>query len=161
MRNKIWLLVSTCILVACTSKLLVHRYEHTRPEGWVRSDTIRFEIPEVPATAHYLISAGLRIDNKFPYQDLWIIMETRLEEPHLILHDTIDYAVTDEKGIPLGDGINKRQQERPVRSLTLHKGQHGEVRFYHIMTREEVPGITDVGLTLEAISPSVNTQKYK
>lgn len=161
MRNKFLLFFCTCLLVACTDDMLVHRYKHTRPEGWVRSDTIEFSIPEVRRTGHYLMSACLRLGNKFPYQGLWVIMETHLENPHLVLRDTIDYTTSDEKGLPLGTGINKQVIERPVRSLTLHEGQHGKVKFYHIMTREEIPGITDVGLTLETISSSVNAQENK
>lgn len=107
------------------------------------------------------MSAGLRIDYKFPYKSLWIVMETHLENPDLTLLDTINYTVSDEKGIPLGFGITKKQQERPVRTVNLHKGQYGEVRFYHIMTREEIPGISEIGLALKSVTSSVDPKKNK
>ncbi len=73
-------------------------------------------------------------------------MERKFHEPEFSCRDTIEINLTDSNGLQLGTGNCMLQREVPAIRFTMQKGQHGMLRLYHVMIREAVPGIRDMGL---------------
>ena len=149
MRTKTLLLSMIVMIVACTQSTIYHHYEPIDDNGWSRTDTIQYELPTVPEDGDYHISLGLRYNELFPYQGLWIVAETSLHHPTASYLDTLYFRTTDEDGRPTGKGLSLVQADTLLTTLHMPKGQKGQVCLRHIMIREVLPGIKDIGVKLE------------
>ena len=63
--------------------------------------------------------------------------------------DTLDISLIDIDGSPKGKGVNHYQYNIPLNSISLLAGETLYVSIRHNMKRENLPGISDIGLTLE------------
>lgn len=142
-----WLL--GLLLVGCTDSVLVHRYEPVSDRGWVRTDTLCFFLPSASQTGDYILSLGMRHTSVFPYEGIWVVVETQLHRPSALLTDTLYFQAYDDQGVSLSQGVNLLQREVPLRCLHLRCGQSGTVRLRHIMTRETIPAIREMGIRME------------
>lgn len=70
-----------------------------------------------------------------------------LDRAHRVSADTVEFRFD----IPDRDatGIVVRQYNMPVRVLSLLKGQTAHITLRHIMRLQTLPGISDIGITLE------------
>ncbi len=155
------LVVVVLLVVACTGNTAYHHYEHVRGSGWRQSDTLHFRLPEATRSGHYPRQVGLRYGNAFPYEGVWMVVETRLHHPSRLLRDTLYFRTSDDNGQSMGDGINLEQHEVAIGPLYLSRGQQAEVAIYHIMHREIIPNILDVGLKLTRPNPDRNLPALK
>jgi gliding motility-associated lipoprotein GldH len=92
------------------------------------------------------VQIGLRVTNNYPYEGLVLEVEQKFQHPYSHRADTIKYMLTDESGDFTENGINYYQYESQSIPLDLKKGQTGEIRIRHLMHREVLPGIMDVGV---------------
>ena len=136
------------LFASCTDGVLVHRYLPVGEDGWARTDTLSFPLPAISHEADYTIQLGMRYGNLFPYEGIWVVVETRLHHPTSLRRDTISLVVTDEDGHTLGQGVTLNQREVALTTLHLKKDQEGTLRLYHIMRREVIPHITDMGICI-------------
>ena len=151
MKRTLMLFMVLMAVLSCSyeSATLYHEYQSTKRGGWSATDTLRFQIPRVRETAEYSFSIGMRLHHTFPYKGLWIVSETRLKNPDVVLRDTILFRTTQDDGMPKGKGVNLQQDEQEYAIFELYRGQTGEVCFYHAMTREVIPAVINVGLKVE------------
>ena len=134
------------LLTACIDRsILVHSYAHVGAEGWSRSDTLTFDLPQTHDDRDCELNVGLRITNRYPYTSLWIVIDEQWEG-RSVRTDTVEYQLIDSMGDFSGRGVNIYQYERPLRRITLHGGEQGRIRLYHIMSRENLPHITEAGI---------------
>lgn len=134
------------LTVACRRTTLMHHYEHVSSEGWARTDTLRFRLPEVRDSGDYLLDLGMRYTATFPYRGVWVVAETHLCGNSVARRDTLYFAMTDETGAPVTEGVNLLQHESPLTTLYLCEGDSPQIHIRHIMNRELIPGIREVGL---------------
>ena len=126
---------------------LVHEYRGVRgDEGWNVRDTIRIPVPPVPADGDYGLSVGMRVTNGFSWEGVWVEAELTVDTPRVCHVDTLFVRVYDEQARPQAEGVNLLQVEVPApKSISLKAGQKGSLRLRHLMRRETLPFITDVG----------------
>lgn len=148
MRKAIWGIMCL-VAISCTKGTLIHRYEPVSLHGWERTDTLCYDIPKVAQQQEYLLNVGLRYDNNFPYNGIWIVVEGNMEEPSAHWCDTLHLRTADDNGIALGHGVALVQMSVPLKTIRLEEGQHGHLRVWHIMHREVIPSIREVGIKLE------------
>lgn len=143
-----------CLATGCTrhNDTLLYNYQRTADEaGWARTDTLLFPLQPVPATATYSLDVGLRMRPNFPYQGLTFVLELSLQNPQVVLKDTIQFSVADSAGTRLpGQGHSLITYEKHALNLHLFRGQRGSLRLYHLMAQSPLPAITDVGVKLKA-----------
>ncbi len=125
-----------------------HHYMSPAGRGWSGGDTLRFHVPPVSRTGYYALSLGMRLGIDFPYEGVWVAVETSLTSPDSLLVDTLYFRAIKKGGRPQGSGINMSQDEQPFDSLRLLGGQGAEIRVYHLMSREVLPAVLDVGLLI-------------
>ncbi len=128
---------------------LVHHYMSPSGMGWSTTDTLLFSVPPTRETGYYNFSLGMRLGVSFPYAGVWIGAQTRLHNPDSIACDTLYFVTMKKGGMPQGSGISLQQDEQPLTSMRLLAGQSAEVFVYHIMRREVLPAVLDVGLLVE------------
>ena len=147
MNSNVHKLILACFLLsACNSQdTLLHTYSHVGTEGWNRSDTLYFDLPQVQTDQDCLLNVGLRLTNRYPYTSLWLVIDEQWDG-HSVQTDTMEYLFIDSLGDFSGRGVNIYQYEKPIRRLTLHGNAQGRLRLYHIMNRETIPNVTEVGV---------------
>ena len=140
------------ILASCTNGTLVHQYETVDNDGWVRADTIYFDLPAATETGDYGLSVAMRYANSFPYEGIWIIAEGKMKKPTTHWRDTLYFRMADNEGIPMGHGVVVMQNDTLVRTMHMQKGQNGSLRIWHIMRREVMPSVREVGIKVKRVN---------
>ncbi len=123
-----------------------HNYRSTPLEGWPKTDTLCFALPPLDSTRTYHLTVAVRSARHYPYRNLWLVVE---QSDTLGLHrhrDTLNCTLIAPDGAS-PSGITLHQHEFPVPTPLLHP-QGSTLRIYHLMQREALPGISDVGLHL-------------
>ncbi len=145
----------TMVLAGCDKaghmhRTLLHSYQRVSgTTGWHANDTIVVALPPLTENGRWDFSAGVRARTDFPYQGLWMVAETRLQKPQAIVRDTFYFRLTDPRGEPLTTGVNLMQREQlVVQGRPFFRGQKGEIRIFHLMRREKLPGIIDIGVKM-------------
>lgn len=149
MRSK---LLSLCLislyLASCQQDTLMHEYKHIHQDGWGKTDTLSFHIPPAKNAGDYGMYVGLRINHQFPYEALWFVVEASLSGTDIVQRDTIKYTLTENGKTLSGNGLNLLQYEQYAMKMSLQEGQEGDVRIYHVMSKERLPHLVDVGICI-------------
>ena len=124
----------------------MHSYQPLEGNFWDRADTIVFNLPALTTEDDCSVLIGLRVTNSYPYEWLMLEVEQNYQNPVGHRVDTIKYQLTDDSGDFTAKGINYFQYESRSLPLDLKKGQTGELRIRHLMRRETLSGIMDVGV---------------
>lgn len=136
-------------LSACNRKLVYDRYASTPISGWEKNDTLSFDIRPVSGTDTYYMWLGLRTSEDYPFTAVTLIVEQHIYPKDTIVNDTVKCQITDRHGNASGSGVNFLQYRFPVNSLQLQDGDSIHIRVRHDMKREILPGISDVGISLQ------------
>ena len=149
MCRPLFFLLIGLFLYSCTGNTLYHSYQSLPAEGWDRSDTIRFDVPETRRGINGSLFIGLRTVAHIGFRDIVLAVEQYDDAGMVCRCDTIRYPLTDEEGNALTKGVNTRQYETQQLPLRIRKGQSGSIRIHHLMRREMISGITEVGIRIE------------
>jgi gliding motility-associated lipoprotein GldH len=136
-------------LMSCGQRTVLHVYKSVPLEGWEKNDSLIFPVDSLPRTCRYDLSIGLRTASSYPYQEVWLIVDTRLQRPRYEHSDTVRCQLVNAKGDTRGRGVSISQYAFPVDSKYLLRGQRGQIRVHHMMKREILPGISDVGIRMD------------
>ena len=136
-------------LSSCTGNTLYHSYQSLPAEGWDRSDTIRFDVPEAKQGINGSLFIGLRTVAHIGFRDIVLAVEQCDDAGKVCRCDTIRYPLTDEEGNALTKGVNTHQYETQQLPFRMRKGQSGSICIHHLMRREMISGITEVGVRIE------------
>lgn len=136
------------LLVGCDNRTVYNHYEHTPVTGWERNDTLKFEVEAVEADGTYSEEIGLRINNSYPFMGLTLIVEQTRLPGGKERTDTLSCQLIRENGIAIGKGMSHYQYLFPLKPLHLHEGDRLRIAIHHIMKREILPGISDVGIQI-------------
>ena len=150
--EKFWgaLLLLCCAFVLCScNRPALYEYQAVSHDGWLSTDTLRYELKGVPHDGWYSLTLGVRYDDTYAYDDLWLVVERRLGD-HSRLRDTLHMtALQDTVGWqPRGSVLHEHEE---MAAATRFTTQQMPVRLlvYHIMQRQRLTGIVDVGLKVE------------
>ena len=143
-------LVLALLVCGCErEKTVCFEYCHTPIEGWEQHNVLSFKLDTVKQSGDYSLDVSLRTTSAYPFQSLWLLVKTQLVAPVASTEDTLVCVLTDKQGIHSGHGISFYQNDYLVTNLKLHRGQSGNITVSHIMRRNILPGISDVGVTVK------------
>lgn len=153
-RNSGWLILSVMLIAilitACTQKTVYHHYQHISAEGWERQDVMDFQIAPIKTSGNYQEEIGVRMQQNFPFTSMSVLVQQTIYPSMEYHYDTLECHFMDQQGRIMGNGISYYQYDFPLKTIALKEGDSLAVSIYHIMKRETLPGITDVGLKLVA-----------
>lgn len=150
----------------CNRSRVYSRYCHIGKEGWERTDTMRYMAhvnPLFPYTSQKEREtlAGkkaicqtwveLRVHGEYPYQNIALAVKQCVYPQKLQWCDTLSCSLVNERGVFSGNGVGALQYRFPLRRMELTDTDSIEVRISHIMKKETLHGILDVGFSLERV----------
>ena len=149
-RSSTFALVAVSLSMAsCIENTLLHSYKAVPTDGWRRDDTICFFVPQREEELSSTLTIGLRTKTDIGMRDVVLAVEQYDSTATICHRDTVRYPLTDGEGDALVGGVNTHQYE--AQQLTLHTAcsRKGSVRIYHLMTRDILHSITEVGIKIE------------
>jgi len=97
------MLIAT-ILTACGSKTAYLHFESVNPAAWHQDSVLCFAIAPEDTTAGYDLLLHIRHTNYYPYQNMWLFVQS--EQGGTSHTDTIEIYLADDRGAWLGNGRN-------------------------------------------------------
>lgn len=133
-------------LASCNRKTIYYHYCHTDIEGWNREDTLTYHTGEIAHNGTLNERLGIRMNSAYPFKAISIIVEQTVMPKNITIKDTINCSFVDDKGQMKGKGVNYYDYKFPLKSIQVNKGDSIRINITHNMRREDVPGISDIGI---------------
>ena len=102
----------------------------------------------IKASTQYKEEIGLRINDNFPFQNLFLVVEQDIRPLHQHRIDTLNCKLIDKYGTIKGRGLSYYQYNFHLTTLQLNAGDTLDVHIRHHMKREILPGIANIGIKL-------------
>ena len=139
---------------SCSDPRTYDQYKSVSLQGWQRNDTLTFDIPR-QWEGNYQLDLCLRAAQTYPYRNLSVIIERKViyfrqrKKLEKTYNDTVNCEVINVKGTLVGHkGITSTEILQAVTSFRLNRNDSLQVKIHHIMNRESLPGISDIGIRL-------------
>lgn len=160
--NKISIFISLLLFFtfACQRKVVFNQYKPIQGGKWANGQVITLEIPIHDTVSIYNLYINLRNNNNYPYSNLFLIARMTFPD-HKQVTDTLEYEMTDSKGIFLGEGFSEVKENKLFYKEKIHFAQHGNFIFevkQMMRKRNEINGIdplegvTDIGISVEKVN---------
>ncbi len=148
----------------CNRSRVFSRYCHIDEDGWERIDTLRYTAYVSPLYSYAsptereaLVEqkttcqswVELRVHGDYPYQNVALVVRQCVPSQRLQWCDTLECSLVNESGVLNGRGVGALQYRFPLRRMILTDADSIEVRISHVMKKETLRGVLDVGFTLE------------
>ena len=150
LKNKLtWLPI--LILAACQNNIIYHSYAPVPLDGWDKSDTLVYTLPNSIPTGNYEAEIGIRYQESYPYRDIWLEVSHNTKDTLTYVTDTLQLFLVDEAGNKTGNGLcGLYQCDLPYKaSIPIRtEGSARTFRIVHIMTDNPLTGISDIGIRL-------------
>lgn len=154
LRRTLYILSVTAAVVlmvaACGDGMVYSKFVPAPVDGLEKNDTVSFCVPPVASSGSYRQEIGLRITADYPFTSISLEVRQTVEPGHRVSTDTLVCRLYDDDGNLLGHGVSMFQYGFALPDIDLRKGDSLHVRVRHVMKREILPGITDIGFSLEA-----------
>ncbi len=140
---------------SCERPAALYEYRSTPLEGWESADTLVFAVDSLREGGSYSLDLLLRTSTAIPYpfRKLWLVVKQSWHLPAAGRIDTLACELVNADGDICGDGVLHYRYSFPVDTLVLPEGARGRLAVFHIMRRERLKGISDVGLVLKKELP--------
>ena len=133
----------------CNNGTLYYQFKSIDEHGWLKSDTIDFEVPTSDSIHHYQLEVGVRHSTKYIYQQLKLRLSVLTPDSLSLPEQVVTIGVTDENGkrLSVGKGGLFQAQANPV-SLPVAKAGIWHFKLVHQMNDSILKGVHDVGVRL-------------
>lgn len=148
-KSTVSLILTVLLLISCTGGTVQYQFcEISGNDGWERTDTLIYDIPEIEQTRNYGMHIQIRVGTQFPYRTIWIARELELDNPQMLKCDTVRIEMSNSPDLMDATGVTIFTVDREVRPIRLRKGQKGRLKLIHLMRQESLPQIHDIGIKL-------------
>ena len=148
------LMVIAMSATSCSDPRTYDHYKSVSLQGWSRKDTLTFDIPR-QWEGNYQLDLCLRAAQTYPYRNISMIIERKViyyrqrKKREKSYNDTVNCEIINDKGILVGHkGITSTEIRQAITSFHLNRNDSMHVTIHHIMNRESLPGISNVGVRL-------------
>lgn len=144
------LLFVASLLSACDKQTVYHSFQSLPTEGWLREDTLSFDVKVTDSLTYYKLSLEVRNRNNYPYQNLPLSICYTTEDSIPSPADTIQLILADKEGTWKGDGWGGLYQTA-VSAGSVRIGKPGTYLFKvsYTLPDERLQGINDIGIKLK------------
>ena len=136
------LLFVASLLSACDKQTVYHSFQSLPTEGWLREDTLSFDVKVTDSLTYYKLSLEVRNRSNYPYQNLPLSICYTTADSIPSPTDTIQLILADKEGIWKGDGWGGLYQTAGKPGTYLFK-------VAYTLPDERLQGINDIGIKLK------------
>jgi len=142
--------------ISCENHTPVDAFRSFPAAGWNRENTLIAPLDTLQVGGRYVLSLHLRLASapmRYPYTDivLRVAREWRADSLSVAAVDTLFLPLILENEHIDGRGTSLLQVDFPIDTLTLPTGAVGRFSVAHLMRRDPLQGIRDVGLSLRRL----------
>ena len=149
-RNSLLCLFTAWVLAACDAHTVYHAYLPIPQKGWGKSDTLFFQVPINDSLLVLDLTAGVRNESSYPYQNLYLFISHNLEDSTRWETDTLEFALTNKEGRWTGTGWGSLYHSvLPMKSAGIRHAGKYTIKVTHGMKDELLKGISDVGILIK------------
>lgn len=147
LRNSSLLLLTLWLASACMEHTMYHSYHSIPAKGWSKSDTLVFRVTIPDSLKALKLFAEVRNNNKYAYQNLYLVVENNLQDSTIFETDTLELTLADKEGKWTGTGWGSLfQSSQPLgTAVTQHPGNY-TFKVSQGMKDEQLMGISDIGI---------------
>ena len=144
------LLFVASLLSACDKQTVYHSFQSLPTEGWLREDTLSFDVKVTDSLTYYKLSLEVRNRSNYPYQNLPLSICYTTADSIPSPTDTIQLILADKEGIWKGDGWGGLYQTAvPAGSVRIGKPGTYLFKVAYTLPDERLQGINDIGIKLK------------
>lgn len=149
MKAKISLYILTSmLLIACSSNTVYSEFQSVSPEGWNRDSVCAFTFHISDTSSIYQMRLYVRHKETYPYQNIWLFIAD--SSRHSMPNDTLLFYLANDRGEWLGQGKNG-MIEMPM--LYQEQRQFADTGEYTVLVQQAMRdtflrGIDNIGFEL-------------
>lgn len=137
-------------MVACNENTLYHSYQSLPLEGWKKSDTLFFNIPLKDSLTLLRLSAEIRNESNYKYQNLYLIISHNLEDSTSWKTDTLQFTLSNNEGKWKGTGWGSLfQTSTYIGNAVARRPGSYTLKVFHGMQDDPLKGLNDIGIKIE------------
>ncbi|MCF8295118.1 MAG: gliding motility lipoprotein GldH [Bacteroidales bacterium] len=147
-----FLLLLVFMLNSCIKKNVYQEHVSINQETWDAQQRLSFEIPVSDTLSINNLIVNVRNTQAYPFQNIFLFIET-IDPRGVMLRDTLDCMLASQEGRWLGSGLGSHYQSEFIFKRNVrfpHSGIYTLV-IEQGMRKEELPGISDVGVRVEKV----------
>ena len=138
------------LLSSCnTADTAYHRYVQIGDDGWENCDTLVFTVDTIRLFGDYTSYVCLRTHPDFPYRYLSVLVEQTDLRKGVRQKKEVRVEIVNKDGAQEGTGLTFHTYEVPLFKHWMGPGDSVRIAVKHNMTREQMPGIMNVGVKLK------------
>lgn len=146
---KLTAVVAVLLMAACDDQRTFDRYVPVESQTWDSAEEVCFDVPR-QAEGTYTMTLGLRQTTAYPYTNIAVAVETTVLPRHTVRRDTVRCTMNDGVGRPMGQhGVSVSERNAGICAFHLQQGDSLHIAVRHLMQRQDLPGVSDVGIRLE------------
>ncbi len=140
-----------CLLAACQGNTIYHSYQPVPTEGWAKSDTLVYTLPDSIQAGNYLAEINIRCHESYPYRNLWLAIDYNLQDSLTFTTDTLQLFVANIKGEKAENSPGRLHQYILPYDKLLSISQKSGRSFYirQLMADSLLTGVSDAGIHLQ------------
>ena len=153
-KNSALLLLIVTLFISCDKKRVFDEYKSVG-DAWHKDSIVTFNLPELDSTKRYNLFINLRDNNKYQYNNLFLIVAMELPNGFTKV-DTLEYQMANPDGSLLGDGFTDiKESKLYYKENVRFRGKYKVFIKQAVRETGKVPGvellegITDVGFRIE------------
>ena len=142
------------IFAACQNNRIHLSHTPVPLDGWNKSDTLVYTLPNSIPAGNYEAEIGIRYQESYPYRDIWLGVSHNTEDTLPYVTDTLQLFLVDEAGNKTGNGLcGLYQCNLPYKAFIpiRTEGSTRTFRIVHIMRDNPLTGISDIGIQLRKL----------
>ncbi|MDD2675068.1 MAG: gliding motility lipoprotein GldH [Flavobacterium sp.] len=153
-KNSALLLLIVTLFISCDEKRVFDEYKSVG-DAWHKDSIVTFNLPELDSTKRYNLFINLRDNNKYQYNNLFLIVAMELPNGFTKV-DTLEYQMANPDGTLLGDGFSDiKESKLYFKENVKFRGKYKVHIKQAVRETGKIPGvvlldgITEVGFRIE------------
>jgi gliding motility-associated lipoprotein GldH len=142
------------LFFSCDKKRVFDQYKSVG-NAWNKDSIVTFNLPELDASKRYDLFVNLRVNNNYPFNNLFLIVGLELPNGFTKV-DTLEYQMANPDGTLLGDGFSDIKESKLFyKDKVKFSGRYKVHIKQAVRENGKVPGvtalegITEVGFRIE------------
>lgn len=140
------------VFAACnTNQLTYYKYQPVNVTGWLRSDTLLFEITNLEdGNLPISVTTEIRYTTDYPYRNISLCVMHNLEDSLTWRKDTLHYTLIDREGRHSTNNwscLYEANETLPNLNI-IQPGETSYIKVYQIMEKDTLAGVHDIGIKI-------------